>query len=61
MRKFDCELVASFVPKKHQRLILHIKKANERRKQKKKQQGGGQSADKHGGDLGGRKRTQVPR
>ena len=35
VRKFDFEMVSSFVPKKHQKLMAHIRRANEKRKRKK--------------------------
>lgn len=36
VRKFDHEMVASFVPKKHQKLMMHIRKMNERHLRKKR-------------------------
>ena len=59
VRKFGHEMVASFVPKRHQRLMVHIRKANERRKQRKNQPGEGGEEQRKG--LSGRKRTPAPR
>ena len=35
VRRFDYEVVAGFVPKKHQKLMAHIRKTNERQKKNK--------------------------
>ena len=35
VRKMDYEVVAGFVPKKHQKLMMHIRKMNDRQKRKK--------------------------
>ena len=35
VRKLDYETVASFVPKKHQKLMVHIRRMNDRQKKKK--------------------------
>ncbi len=35
MRRLDYEMVASFVPKKHQKLMVHIRKMTFRQKRRK--------------------------
>lgn len=35
VRKLDYEMVASFVPEKHQKLMVHIRRMNDRQKRKK--------------------------
>lgn len=45
VRKFDHEMIASFVPKGHQRLMVHIRKTNEKRKRKKQLSNSGKELD----------------
>ena len=54
VRKFDFEMVAGFVPKKHQKLMQHIRKTNDRLRRKRndaRHAGGGKKQRGSGGRL----------
>ena len=55
MRKFDLEMVAGFVPKKHQKLMVHIRKASEKRR-RKREEGEEEGAGKRGGEQRARRK-----
>ncbi len=64
VRKFDHEMVASYVPKKHQKLMLHIRKSSERRKRERgrgREEEGGSDGVRVGGDQTRRKKIAALR
>ena len=60
IRKCGYDMVASFVPEKHKKLVVHIRKMTDRQK-KKKLSKLDKMDDSTGDDRGHSKRTSKPR
>ena len=56
VRKLDYDTVAGFVPKKHQKLMQHIRRTNERRRRRKVMAVG---VEGRGVDEGGKTRRKT--
>ena len=64
VRKFGLDMVAAFIPKKHQRLVLHIRKTAERQRRRRRQQGeggGSEEAEDSEGRAGAGRKHPTPR